>query len=134
MSTTIAVFRPGSRPRPRQTESTDSQEPPAWLPIGRHDLLAHLHGLTLPQRGVWATLCAEAISAGSATLPMSHCQKVAGSHWCAMSTILVRTSRIVIERDEVHIVWVRTAISQATTRIAKGKSMRSGHQKKENSS
>ena len=53
--------------------STVADEVPAikgrdipWVILGRHDLLALLHGLTPQQGAAWISLLAEAISAGQA--------------------------------------------------------------------
>jgi len=98
-----------------------------WVLLGRHDLLAALHGLTLPQKGVWADLIAEALSAGSPDLSLERCKEVAGRHWEALRDRLIATRRVEISEKIVTLIWVQDALADAAKRIAKARKMRAGH-------
>jgi len=120
----IAVLRPGSRPKP-QLQRDD--ETPPWVILGRHEWLALTHGLPAVQAGHWIALLAEALSTGSGTIPEERCRKVAGKQWLPLKEHLLKSHRIHVDGDSVHLEWVARALKDATKRIAKARKMRRGH-------
>ena len=104
-------------------------DPPAWITLGRNDLLALFHGLSLPQAGAWAMILAEAMSSGNPRMAVTRCREIADRHWDALSRILVRTRRVFMENDEILIDFLKVSFAKSSTRIAKAKHMRAGHGK-----
>ncbi len=124
-SATVTPLRPGARPKRPARDAG-----PPWVALSRHDLLALVHGLTDAQAGAWTKIVAEALSAGTAIIPLERCSEVAGRLWTDLQPKLTRTRRVEIDAGQVRVMWVGEALADATKRIAKARKMRGGHDDK----
>lgn len=102
---------------------------PPWVTLGRHDLLALLHGLTVGQAGAWALILAEALSAGTPCLRVDRCREIAGRHWDGLWITLSRThkiSKVDDDLEEIRLDFVAKSLDEASAKIAKAKRIRAG--------
>jgi hypothetical protein len=99
-----------SRPRPPAATQV------SYVALGRHDLVALIHGLPDRQALAWVRIVAEALSLGVETLPTRRCAEIGGSHWPLLLARLQHAQRIAANGDEIEIIWVKEALFAARRR------------------
>ena len=119
--TVVPLSRRHSQKAPMPSPISDL---PPWVALGRHDLVAMLHGLPDSQALAWVRLVALALSAGEPRLPMALCRDSAGKGWSGLLERLVTTRRVTQAEDILVLHWVELALTEAIDRIKKGRRRR----------
>ena len=109
----VVTLRASARRRLESAPPQIGADRPPWVPLGRADLLALMHGFSPGQGWAWLLIVAESLADGTPTMPLARCKQIAGRHWEGLWITAQR--RRVAEQigDQIRIVLVDALIAEA---------------------